>query len=964
MRKNTKILLVTAVAAAVAALGAGAAWVLRARTRSPLSVERASEIGREHAGRREWVDAYKYLAYAAEKEPADAALQWEAAQPALQLRQKPVAYGHARAAWDAGMKTPDVLLALLTHGAFTTPEERLVAGRRWLESIPEGPARRDLEGDVLFLCGRKKEAVDLWLGLPMTPVLAVKVAVGWVALGQPARAVELLRGLRGGALDDGGYAMLGSLLAALDETAEAAAMFEEGRARHPGSAGLRFEWGVFLAAQDRHAEAVEILDPLKARAADPAADRLAHGARLLLGLLAGGRADAAALDALAALAEGDEPWLEGERALHRAIRDGCVGRAVSIETLARARTLLRGSPAAEWAAGRELARWGDVERAAAAFRAVEGPLSRAPALRLELARALARASRPDEALATLARLHARKRWSRASMELYRDLAAGKGLRREAADAQAFLEQKFSGDADLLFSGGVLAMRDGKLGEAAKVFDALLAQRPDHQDAEVARLSIMLARMEYDVLLRECDASRAPKELIEPLRAEALVRLGRPAEAEAAFERAVAAGRAPALLLGYANLLLARGKAARAAELYAEVLRSDPRNEIALLGTAALSLQKGDWAGSREAVEKAVSFGTPSALTYAMLAEAELGGGHPDRALAASTRGLALAPEDPEARFRQGVALLELGRHGEAEAVLRLCAEDGKGPPHVLWQLARVRIARGEEEEALRFVESAPTPAAAESLAPLRLVLLARAGRASDARALLKTVRARITPAQALACDAWIHECEGRLDAAAEILRGGIGEAAVAVRWADVMFRAGREEGVVAALDTHPLDGRRWLGLAERARERKLSAAASACYRRALKSDPENPLLLNNFAWTSLQARSADLADILVAARKAVALAPDHPSILHTYGTALLRAGRDTDCAALLEREAGLCARSPALLFLLGQAYEKLGRKELAVKRYAACLEHPGTEGLQEGDLSRASLRRRIGALSP
>ncbi len=963
MRKHTKILLAITAGAAVAALGAGAVWILRARTRTPLSVERASEIGREHAGRGEWIDAYKYLAYAAEKRPADAALQWEAAQPALQLRQRPVAYAHARAAWDAGMKTPDVLLALLAHGAFTTPEERLVAGRRWLESIPESPARRDLEADVLFLCGRKKEAVDLWLGLPMTPVLAGKIAAGWVGLGHSARAVDLLRGLRGGMLDDAGYAMLGSLLAALDEASEAAAVFEEGRARHPASAGLRYEWCVFLAVQDRHAEAVEALDSLKARAPGPAADRLAHAARLLLGLLAGGRADTVALDALAAHAEGDEPWLEGERALYRAIRDGSGGRAVSIDTLVRARELLRGSPAAEWAAGRELARWGDAERAVAAYRAVEGPLSRSPALQLELARVLARTSRPDEALATLARLHARKRWSRGSMELYRDLAAAKGLRREAADAQAFLESKFADDADLLFTGGALALRFGELAGAAKVFDALLAQQPDRRDAEVARLSILLVRREYDVLLRECDASRAPREMIEPLRAEALVRLGRPAEAEAAYERAAAAGRAPSLLLGYANLLLARGKPDRAGELYAEVLRSDSRNEIALLGTAALALRRGDWAATREAVEKAVSFSSPSPLAYAMLAEAELGGGRPDRALAASTRGLALAPEDADARFRQGVALLELGRHGEAEAVLRRCAEEGKGPPHVLWQLARVRIARGEEEEALRFVESAPTPAAG-ALAPLRLVLLARAGRAADARALLETVRARITPTQALACDAWIHECEGRLDAAAEILRGGIAEAVVAVRWADVMFRAGRDEGVVAALDAHALDGRLWLGLAERARERKLPAAASACYRRAMRSDPENPLVLNNFAWTSLQARTVDLADILAAARKAVALAPDHPSILHTYGTALLKAGRDTDCVALLEREAALAARAPALLLLLGEAYEKLGKKDAAVKRYAECLEHPGTEGVQDGDLSRASLRRRIEALSP
>src|SRR5688572_10646579 len=192
MRKKAKIILVATIAAAGAALGAGGAWLLRARTRAPLSVERASAIGREHLGRREWVDAYKYLSYAAERNPADAGLQWEAAQPALQLRQKAAAYAHARAAWDAGMRTPDILLALVTHGAFASPEERLEAGRRWLELLPDDPVRRELEGDVLFLCGKKKEALDLWLPLyeaAPAPVLAGKIAAGWFGLGQPAKAV-------------------------------------------------------------------------------------------------------------------------------------------------------------------------------------------------------------------------------------------------------------------------------------------------------------------------------------------------------------------------------------------------------------------------------------------------------------------------------------------------------------------------------------------------------------------------------------------------------------------------------------------------------------------------------------------------------------------------------------------------------------------------------------------------------
>ena len=103
---------------------------------------------------------------------------------------------------------------------------------------------------------------------------------------------------------------------------------------------------------------------------------------------------------------------------------------------------------------------------------------------------------------------------------------------------------------------------------------------------------------------------------------------------------------------------------------------------------------------------------------------------------------------------------------------------------------------------------------------------------------------------------------------------------------------------------------------------------------------------------------------MAAARKAASLLPTNPAILHTSGTVLLKCGKERDCIDLLVRAGVTTERSPKLMFVLAQAYEKAGNAEKALQWYTSCLSHPATATETQGELSRPALQQRIERLKP
>ncbi|HVE13441.1 MAG TPA: tetratricopeptide repeat protein, partial [Elusimicrobiota bacterium] len=846
---RTRILIAAGLVAVLLAAGAGAVWVKRSRRPPPLSDPEAYALGQKALEARHYAEALHYLDPLALRHPGNLDYCWPAARAALALGRKSAALPHLRASWDGGMKNKTVLLALAECTPFKTPVERQKSVLEWLQKFPEGPERRELEGDVHFEASRYDESVKLWeeaAKVAPTGRLTTKMAMAQLGAGKREAAQTRLQSQRGTPLlDDEGYGLLATLLADRDDLTGAEAVLAEGATLFPNGESLRLARATYFLAHDRPAEAAEALEPMTARSEDREQEVRHHGARLLLTFVRASRADAAGVNALAAAADGDAPWLEGERAFAAVLLARLAGRNPSAEDLKRLRALVGAHPAVLWSVGRELARAGSWSEASSAFRSVAGPLARSPVFLVEFAQVLRRSGKPSEALLLLDRLHGRGLSSRASLELYRDLAVEKELTKEAAQAQKILEERFKDDPAVLLAGGIMALRAGNLAEASSTLQSLSGQFPEREDVEEARISVFLAKKDYEGLLRAASQSRASRASLAPYVAAALTQLGRAAEAEEALGRAVAERAEPRLVLAYANLLLSNGKTEPARARYEEVLRAQPKNEAARLGLATLALQGGDTATARTHAE-AVAAGKGGAAGYAqtLIAELDLRQGRADLALAAANRALSVAPQDERALFLRGVATLELGRADEAEFLLQQSAAARPNDPALQWHLARAKAARGSTGEALAVVDAALArkPAEDAPFLSLRMILLGLSGREAEAKAALDGLAPKLRPAKALVCEAWLLARGGKTAEAAERLRSKLDDPDVAQAWADAMLRQGKSDGIFEALEPHGLDAARWIRLAETARANSLPAVAVALYRKALRTDSENAAL--------------------------------------------------------------------------------------------------------------------------
>jgi tetratricopeptide (TPR) repeat protein len=120
------------------------------------------------------------------------------------------------------------------------------------------------------------------------------------------------------------------------------------------------------------------------------------------------------------------------------------------------------------------------------------------------------------------------------------------------------------------------------------------------------------------------------------------------------------------------------------------------------------------------------------------------------------------------------------------------------------------------------------------------------------------------------------------------------------------------------------------------------------YDKALKLDPENSLVMNNYAYyLSLRNENLDKAETM--SSKSVKSDPNNPANMDTYGWVLYKLGRYTEAAEWVEKAvAATPAADPDLLEHLGDIYFKLGNVDKAVDTWKNALKAgKGSEFLEK-----------------
>jgi putative PEP-CTERM system TPR-repeat lipoprotein len=469
-------------------------------------------------------------------------------------------------------------------------------------------------------------------------------------------------------------------------------------------------------------------------------------------------------------------------------------------------------------------------------------------------------------------------------------------------------------------------------------DLEMASQMDEEGirADLALVAGHMRRGEFDKALKaqeQLERKQPENPLVHNLRGGLMLAKKDPAAARAAFEKALKIK--PDYLAAAQNLArmdIADKRVEEGLARIKTIADKDPKNVGAQLAYAELQMatraEPAVVLATLERAEKA----TPSALVPKLaIVQHHLRNRDAKSALAVAQQAVAAYPNDP--RALEAIARAQLAAGETQQAIASLNKLSALQPRAVgpLVQLADVYRAGKDlpaAEQTLRKALGIRADAV-EVQARLAGVLVERGDR-DGALQVARTVQKQRTDA------AVGHSLEGDIQAAggkwAEAVasyrraldKGRNGEGTVKLHAALLRAeRKGEADKLVADwLRDQPKDVAVRGYLAERALAEKRLADAAQLFRAMDEIAPNNPLILNNLAWTAGQLKDPKALDY---AERALALAPDNAAILDTAGMIQIEQGQTEKGLANLNRATALAPERAPLRLNLAKAYAKLGR---------------------------------------
>ncbi|GAA4404693.1 XrtA/PEP-CTERM system TPR-repeat protein PrsT [Quisquiliibacterium transsilvanicum] len=526
------------------------------------------------------------------------------------------------------------------------------------------------------------------------------------------------------------------------------------------------------------------------------------------------------------------------------------------------------------------------------------------------------------------------------------LAGEASLRtNEPAKAAAFFDKAIALDPDdprkkagLAFAH--IAGGDRERGIAELETVSLAA--PDDVQADLALVSTHLRARQFDKALAAIDRfekKRPDSAVAAALRGSALLGKGDAAGGRKALELALS--RDPKYLAAastLASLDVREGKREDGRKRFTALLEQDPRNIPAML-TLARFIQSTAPRGDAKAADEALVWLKKATETdpSSVQATLALAGWHTARnqakeAVPMLQQALARNPDDPQILDALGTAYLRsdqdvLGME-TLEKILRARPDDAM----LQIRMGQLKISRNDVDGALvnlrRAVQLQP-----KAIEP-RIALaagLARAGKAAEARSIAATLQKEAPKnAAGLLLEGDIAMSERKFGDAESAFRKALALQKVLpiqIKLHQAVYAGGdhaQADAMIRSMVSAQPDDlalRGYAGQYEIARQRW--SAAIAHYRAVVEKQPGNALALNNMAWAMHEAKDPAA---LETAEKALAAAPNVPSVMDTAGVILVTAGQAPRGLELMRKAVAAAPKAPALRLHLAQALLDTGDK--------------------------------------
>ncbi|CAN7622939.1 XrtA/PEP-CTERM system TPR-repeat protein PrsT [Massilia sp. LjRoot122] len=511
--------------------------------------------------------------------------------------------------------------------------------------------------------------------------------------------------------------------------------------------------------------------------------------------------------------------------------------------------------------------------------------------------------------------------------------------RDFAKASAYLEQASvlaPGASSIHTSLGLSKLGQGELDKGIGELERAATLDPKNTDAGFALVQAELRRGKFDkamAAVQKLEKAQPDNPAVHTAKATVHLATKDVKNARTSLDRAVALNPTyfPAVSL-LARIDMSEKNVAGAKKRFETVLAKDNKHFDAMRSLAALELSQGKVAEATTWLEKAQAANTGDVAPALTLAGHYLNAKQADKALVLMRSTLTVHPADPAVLDMMGQAqVASKDLNGALESYSKLTAAVPKSAPaHV--RLASVQMMMKNDSAAAESLKRALSIDPKFLLARLGQIELAnRSGKHEEALAIARQIQAddpKKVTGQLLEGELLLSQKKlAPALAAFEKAFATSQSPQVLMKIHQALAQNGRAaEGEARLVKYHaanPGNDQIAMLVADSYLAKRQYKPAIAALQAALKTNPSNPVALNNLAWAYQQENDARA---LPTAEQAYKLAGKSPAVMDTLGWILVQQGETGRGVDLLRKAVDASPKSLDMRFHLAAALAKAGDK--------------------------------------
>jgi putative PEP-CTERM system TPR-repeat lipoprotein len=522
--------------------------------------------------------------------------------------------------------------------------------------------------------------------------------------------------------------------------------------------------------------------------------------------------------------------------------------------------------------------------------------------------------------------------------------------RNPAAATATLQKAVAlnpGDAALHSQFGLAKLGTGDVDSAMAELNTASQLDKKRLEPLVALTLLHMQRKEYDLALdtlKQLQAAVPDSPVVYNLFGAVYLKQRNDAEARRQFEHALELNPTyMAAVMNLAQMDVRDGKPQAAEARYRQVLEKDKDNLLALQALADLARDRKDEAAFLDLLGRAVRAHPSAPQARLALAQHYLEKGDKQKALSEARQALTANPDNLDALDTMGRIQLAMGDPGSARSNYARLAELAPKSALAQYKYALAQLALNDERGARASLQRALQlePVFHDAQAALgRLALKQK--RLDEALGIARQMQQQhpalptgfALEGDCLMASRQYQAATQRYEQAYRIAPGGPLAVKLHAAYAAAGQPAVGEARLLQWLRQSPGDNAARLFLASAYAWAGQHKAAIAQYELVARTEPNNPLILNNLAW---QLFLDGDARALGYAERAYKLAPANPAVMDTLGWLLVQKNQTARGLGLLQKAAAQAPQTAEIRYHLAAALARNGQKAQAKQELATLL---------------------------